>query len=81
MLIITSVVTGLITWLAEVGSEALNADTRWLSNVMWDTIGRPVQMRDYRLSSTAANIIAFVWSFLVFISMAMYTGESYVSSL
>jgi hypothetical protein len=36
-----------------------------------DTLGRPVQMRDYRLSSSPANLIALFWSFLVFITMAM----------
>jgi hypothetical protein len=37
---------------------------------MWDTCGRPVQMRDYRLSSHSANLVAFFWSFLAFITVS-----------
>ena len=75
IVVVSALVTGLIVWLLEVGAEALNADTKWMSNVMWDTVGRPVGMRDYRLSSNAANLVAFMWSFLVFIIMAMYTAN------
>ncbi len=75
ILVITALLTGLIVWMYEIGMQALNHDTRWLSNVMWDTVGRPVEMRDYRLSSNAANILAFAWSFLVFILFALYTAN------
>ena len=66
-MIITSIIAGLIVWLFEVGMQSLNKDTRWMSNVMWDTVGRPVQMRDYRLSSFPANLLALTWSFTVYI--------------
>ena len=75
ILVVTAVGTGLIVWMYEIGMQALNHDTRWLSNVMWDTLGRPVEMRDYRLSSNAANVLAFAWSFLVFILFALYTAN------
>ena len=75
ILCVTAVLAGLVVWFFEVGMQALNNDTKWLSNVMWDTLGRPVQMRDYRLSSLPANVLALVWSFLVFILMAMYTAN------
>ena len=75
ILVITAIGTGLIVWMYEIGMQALNHDTRWLSNVMWDTLGRPVEMRDYRLSSNAANVLAFTWSFLVFILFALYTAN------
>jgi hypothetical protein len=75
ILVITAIGTGLVVWMYEIGMQALNHDTRWLSNVMWDTLGRPVEMRDYRLSSNAANVLAFAWSFLVFILFALYTAN------
>lgn len=75
ILCLTAVVAGFIVWMFEVGMQALNNDTKWMSNVMWDTVGRPVQMRDYRLSSLPANILALTWSFSVFILMAMYTAN------
>ena len=75
IMIITGFGAGLIVWLFEVGVQALNNDTKWMSNVIWDTIGRPVQMRDYRLSSMPANTLAITWSFAVYILMAMYTAN------
>lgn len=75
ILVITAVLTGVIVWLLEIASEALNPDTRWMSNVMWDTLGRPVQMRDYRLASLAGNLLALMWSFSAFIIMAMYISN------
>lgn len=75
ILCLTAVIAGIIVWMFEVGMQALNNDTKWMSNVMWDTVGRPVQMRDYRLSSLPANILALTWSFSVFILMAMYTAN------
>ena len=62
-------------WLLEVGMRALNTDTHNMSNVMWDTLGRPVQMRDYRLASFPANLTAIFWSFLVFILMVIYSAN------
>lgn len=67
VMIATAVISGLLVWLLEVGMQSLNNDTKWMSNVMWDTVGRPVQMRDYRLSSFAANLLALAWSFAVYI--------------
>lgn len=75
IMIFTGIATGVIVWLFEVGMKALNHETKWMGNVMWDTIGRPVQMRDYRLSSIAANITGLVWSFVVFILMALYSAN------
>jgi hypothetical protein len=75
ILVVTAIGTGLIVWMYEIGMQALSHNTRSLSNVMWDTIGRPVEMRDYRLSSNAANVLAFAWSFLVFILFALYTAN------
>lgn len=57
LVIITGIATGFVVWLFEVGMKALNHETRWMNDVMWDTLGRPFQMRDSR-SSTAANITA-----------------------
>lgn len=75
IMIFTGIATGVIVWLFEVGMKALNHETKWMGNVMWDTIGRPVQMRDYRLASIAANITGLVWSFVVFILMALYSAN------
>ena len=71
-LLATAFLAGGIVWLMEVGSKALNRETRHLNNVMWDTVGRPVQMRDYRVSSIAGNTVAWVWSFTAFIVMALF---------
>jgi hypothetical protein len=75
ILVVTAIGTGLIVWMYEIGMQALSHNTRSLSNVMWDTIGRPVEMREYRLASNAANVLAFAWSFLVFILFALYTAN------
>jgi hypothetical protein len=75
LMIGTGVIVGVIVWLFEIGMRALNTDTHNLSNVMWDTIGRPVQMRDYRLASFPANLTAILWSFLVFILMVIYSAN------
>lgn len=72
LLLLTGVAVGLIVWLMEIGTRSLTSDTRVLGNVMWDTLGRPVQMRDYRLHSIPANVTAYVWSFLAFIVMILY---------
>jgi hypothetical protein len=69
------VIVGLLVWLFEVGMRALNTDTHNMGNVMWDTLGRPVQMRDYRLASFPANLTAILWSFLVFILMVIYSAN------
>jgi len=58
----------------EVGSKSLTMDTRDFSVVVWDTFGRPVQMRDYRLASVAGNTVGWVWSFLAFIVMSLYNA-------
>ena len=73
-MVITGAVIGVIVWLFEVGMRALNHDTRYMAQVWWDTVGRPVQMRDYRLSSFPANLTALLWSFLVFILMVLYSA-------
>jgi ABC-type amino acid transport substrate-binding protein len=73
-LLVTSFVAGAIVWLMEVGSKTLNAETRYLTNVVWDTVGRPVQMRDYRVASLAGNTVAWVWSFTAFIVMSLYNA-------
>ena len=75
LMIFTGIATGIIVWLMEIGMRSLDHSTKVMSSVMWDTLGRPVQMRDYRLASTAANITAIVWSFLVFILMALYSAN------
>lgn len=72
LMIVTGIAVGIIVWLFEVGMRALNTDTHNMSNVMWDTLGRPVQMRDYRLASFPANLTAILWSFLVYILMLIY---------
>jgi len=74
-LLATAFVAGGIVWLMEVGSKALNKETRYLKNVMWDTVGRPVQMRDYRVASIAGNMVAWVWSFTAFIVMALFQAS------
>jgi len=65
---------GFVVWLMEVGSKSLTMDTRDFSVVVWDTFGRPVQMRDYRLASVAGNTVGWVWSFLAFIVMSLYNA-------
>ena len=65
---------GFVVWLMEVGSKSLTMDTRDFSVVVWDTFGRPVQMRDYRLASVAGNTVGWVWSFLAFIVMCLYNA-------
>jgi Ligand-gated ion channel/Bacterial extracellular solute-binding proteins, family 3 len=75
LMIVTGIIVGVIVWLFEVGMRALNTDTHNMSNVMWDTLGRPVQMRDYRLASFPANLTAILWSFLVFILMVIYSAN------
>jgi hypothetical protein len=75
LMIFTGVIVGVLVWLFEVGMRALNTDTHNMSNVMWDTLGRPVQMRDYRLASFPANLTAILWSFLVFILMVIYSAN------
>lgn len=74
-MVFSGILVGLIVWMFEVGMKALDHDTKYLRNPMWDSVGRPVQMRDYRLSSTAANIVGLTWSFTVFILMALYTAN------
>lgn len=74
-MICSGIFVGLVVWMLEVGMKALDHDTKYLRNPMWDSVGRPVQMRDYRLSSTAANIVGLTWSFTVFILMALYTAN------
>jgi ABC-type amino acid transport substrate-binding protein len=74
-LLATAFLAGGIVWLMEVGSKALNNETRYLNNVMWDTVGRPVQMRDYRVASIAGNTVAWVWSFTAFIVMALFQAS------
>ena len=73
-ILLTGFVAGVIVWLMEVGSKTLNRETRYLNNVLWDSVGRPVQMRDYRISSVAGNTVAWVWSFTAFIVMS-YVDE------
>lgn len=75
LLVCVGIISGFVTWLLEVGAQALNHDTRWMANVMWDTLGRPVQMRDFRLSSTGANIVALAWSLLAYITFALYVAN------
>jgi ABC-type amino acid transport substrate-binding protein len=74
-MVFSGIFVGLVVWMLEVGMKALDHDTKYLRNPMWDSVGRPVQMRDYRLSSTAANIVGLTWSFTVFILMALYTAN------
>jgi ABC-type amino acid transport substrate-binding protein len=74
-MVFSGIMVGIIVWLYEVGMKALDHDTKYLRNPMWDSVGRPVQMRDYRLSSTAANLVGVTWSFAVFILMALYTAN------
>jgi len=73
-LLVTGIVAGFVVWLMEVGSKSLTMDTRDFSVVVWDTFGRPVQMRDYRLASVAGNTVGWVWSFLAFIVMCLYNA-------
>ena len=73
-LLVTGIVAGFVVWLMEVGSKSLTMDTRDFSVVVWDTFGRPVQMRDYRLASVAGNTVGWVWSFLAFIVMSLYNA-------
>ena len=47
-LILSAFVAGSVVWLMELGSQTITSDTRYLSSVVWDTVGRPVQMRDLR---------------------------------
>ena len=75
LLAITGVVCGIVVWIYEMGMQALNHNTRSISHVVWATVGRTVEMRDYRLTSNAANVTAFAWSFLVFILFALYTAN------
>lgn len=74
-MIFSGFLVGFVVWVYEVGMKALDHDTKYLRNPMWDSVGRPVQMRDYRLSSTAANTVGLAWSFTVFILMALYTAN------
>lgn len=74
-MVCSGILVGLVVWMFEVGMKALDNDTKYLRNPMWDSVGRPVQMRDYRLSSTAANVVGLTWSFTVYILMALYTAN------
>jgi hypothetical protein len=47
-LIVSAFVTGLVVWVIELGSQTLTSDNRYLGSVVWDTVGRPVQMRNFR---------------------------------
>ena len=80
LLLVSGILIGFVVWFMEIGMRALTSDTRVLGNVMWDTVGRPVQMRDYRLHSVPANVTAYVWSFLAFIVMVLY-GANLTSNL
>ena len=75
LMIFSGVIVGVIVWLFEIGMKSLNSDTSRMSRVMWDTMGRPVQMTDYRLSSFPANLTGVIWSFCVFILMVMYSAN------
>ena len=74
LLLITGFVAGFVVWLMEVGSKSLTGETRYLSSVVWDTVGRPVQMRDFRIGSIAGNTVGWVWSFTAFIVMSLYNA-------